>query len=134
MISRLSHATILVLNQDEARRFYTEKLGFDVRTDMTMDGFRWLTVGPKSQPDFELVLMEPQPWDRLNEEGAAALRKLVQSGVLGGGVFETDDCRGTYEELKAKGVEFLSEPEEKPYGIEAMFQDNSGNLFSLTQH
>src|SRR6266542_1084020 len=111
MIKRLSHAGVWVLDQDEALAFYTEKLGFEVRTDARMDnGFRWLTVGPKDDPDFELILGHPGP-PMIDEESAAMVKGLV-----------------------AKGVTFLQEPAERPYGIEAVFRDNSGNWFSLTEH
>ena len=134
MITKLSHVTLFVNNQEEAKNFYVGKLGFEVRTDQTMDGgFRWLTVGPKTQPELEIVLMEPKAGPMFDEEAAAAIRMLLKKGVLGSGVFEVDDCHKTYEELKAKGVQFVSEPAERPYGIEAVFKDNSGNWFSLTQ-
>jgi len=134
MITRLSHAGVWVLDQDEALEFYTQKLGFEVRTDARMDnGFRWLTVGPKDDPDFELMLSHPGP-PMVDEESAAAIRALVAKGALGGGVFEADDCRKTYEELSERGVTFLQEPAERPYGVEALFRDNSGNWFSLTEH
>src|SRR3954451_25366029 len=134
MIQKLSHATIYVFDQDQAFDFYTNKLGFEVRTDMSMDnGFRWLTVGPKAQPDFELVLFAVKP-GMFDEAAAAHLRALLEQGALGVGVFDTDDCHATYTELSAKGVEFTSPPQEQPYGIEATFRDHSGNTFSLTQH
>jgi catechol 2,3-dioxygenase-like lactoylglutathione lyase family enzyme len=132
MITHLSHATVWVLDQDRALEFYTEKLGFEVRTDVTMDGFRWLTVGPKTQPDVQLILGSPAP-PMLSPEDGETVRRLVAKGVLGPGVLDTDDCRATYEELKARGVEFLQEPAERPYGIEAILRDDSGNWFSLTQ-
>jgi predicted enzyme related to lactoylglutathione lyase len=135
MIRRMSHATVFVDNQDEALKFYRDKLGFEIRTDAKVsDEFRWLTVGPKGQPDFEIVLMEPKPGMLMDEETATQLRSIMAKGVLGAGVFNTEDCRATYEELKGRGVEFVSEPAERPYGIEAVFKDNSGNWFSLTQH
>ena len=135
MITKLSHVTIFVNNQDEAKNFYVNTLGFDVRTDQTMDnGFRWLTVGPQAQPDLEIVLMEPKAGPMFDEESAAAVRTLLKKGVLGGGVFEVDDCRKTYEELKAKGVQFAGAPEERFYGIEAIMKDGLGNWFSMTQH
>jgi predicted enzyme related to lactoylglutathione lyase len=135
MIRRMSHATVFVNNQDEALKFYRDKLGFEIRTDAKVsDEFRWLTVGPKGQPDFEIVLMEPKPGMLMDEETATQLRSIMAKGVLGAGVFNTEDCRATYEELKGRGVEFVSEPAERPYGIEAVFKDNSGNWFSLTQH
>jgi catechol 2,3-dioxygenase-like lactoylglutathione lyase family enzyme len=133
MIKSLSHTSIFVDNQDEALAFYTTKLGFEVRTDVKMDSFRWLTVGPKEQKDIQIVLMEPKPSFMYDEESVAMLRKLLKKGSLGAGVFETSDCRATYTELKKRGVEFRSEPTEKPWGTEAIFKDNSGNWFSLTQ-
>ena len=134
MITRLSHATIYVLDQDEGLKFYRDKLGFEVRTDFTMDnGFRWLTLGPKPQPDLEIVLMAVKENPMFPAEKVAALRKLIESGSIGVGVLQTDDCRKTYEELKAKGVEFMQPPEERFYGIEALLKDNSGNWLSMTQ-
>jgi len=133
MIQRLSHATFWVHDQDVAYDFYVGKLGFEVRTDNSMEGFRWLTVGPKTQPGFEIILMKITTNPRLDEATAAKLGELVRAGKLGGGVFETADCRKTYEELKAKGVEFESPPKEQFYGVEAVFRDPSGNWFSLTE-
>jgi catechol 2,3-dioxygenase-like lactoylglutathione lyase family enzyme len=135
MIQRLSHITVWVDDQDAAYDFYVNKLGFEVRTDATMEGgFRWLTVGPKSQPGFEIVLMKVGAGPHLDEAAASTLRDLLRQGALGGGVFDTADCRATYEELKAKGVEFTSPPKEEFYGIEATFKDAAGNWYSLTQH
>ena len=134
MIRRMSHATIFVNNHDEALAFYRDKLGFKVHTDaMVGEHFRWLTMCTADQPDFEMILMEPKPGMLMDQEAANQVRALMQKGVFGAGAFKTDDCRGTYEDLKAKGVQFLSEPTERPYGIEAVFKDNSGNWFSLTQ-
>lgn len=133
MIHSLAHATIYVKDHEEALKFYTETLGFEVRTDMTLDGFRWLTVAPKDQKEVELVLMEPKAGMLFDEESAGMLQKLLVKGALGAGVFATKDCRKTHQELKDQGVEFLSEPEEKPYGVEATFKDNSGNWFSLVE-
>jgi catechol 2,3-dioxygenase-like lactoylglutathione lyase family enzyme len=136
MIQRLSHASLYVLDQDSAKRFYTEKLGFDVKEDQTMDdfgGFRWLTVTPPAQPDLELILMPIEPGPMLDPERAEKLRDLVAAGTFGGGALETDDCHATYEELRAKGVEFMGEPQERPYGIEALLKDDSGNWFSMVE-
>jgi catechol 2,3-dioxygenase-like lactoylglutathione lyase family enzyme len=132
MITRFSHANVWVLDQDEAKAFYTDKLGLVVRNDVTMDDFRWLTVGARDQPDFEIILVEPAP-PMVDEEAAQHIRALVTKGAMGPGLFATDDCRATFEELSAKGVEFVQEPAERPYGVEAIFRDNSGNWFSLTQ-
>lgn len=133
MITKHSHATIYVTDQDRAKAFYTEKLGFEVRDDARLGSFRWLTVAPKTQPDACMILMLIAPGPMLNQEQADKLRSLLEAGVLGGGVFATDDCRRDYEELKAKGVVFAREPKEMPYGIEALMRDDSGNFFSLTQ-
>jgi catechol 2,3-dioxygenase-like lactoylglutathione lyase family enzyme len=134
MIRRMSHATIFVSSQEEALSFYRDKLGFQVHTDaMVGADFRWLTMNTADQPDFEIVLMEPKPGMLMDEATATQLRAIMAKGVLGAGVFNTDDCRATYQQLKDKGVQFVSEPAERPYGIEAVFKDNSGNWFSLTQ-
>ena len=132
MITRVSHMTLWVLDQDSAKHFYTEKLGFEVREDMTMDGFRWLTVGPAGQPDLRILLAKPAP-PMVDDESAKQLSALVARGALGAGVMETDDCQRMYELLKARGVTFLQGPAERPYGVEALFRDDSGNWFSLTQ-
>ena len=134
MIQKMSHATIFVNNQNDALEFYRDKLGFRVHTDaMVGPDFRWLTMCTNDQPDFEIILMEPKAGMLMEEESAGQVRSLLAKGVLGAGVFNTDDCRATYEQMKAKGVQFKSEPAERPYGIEAVFCDNSGNWFSLTQ-
>jgi catechol 2,3-dioxygenase-like lactoylglutathione lyase family enzyme len=121
-----------VLDQDEALAFYTEKLGFEVNTDATMDDFRWLTVNPPGRPDHELILLVPGP-PMMDEEAAEQVKALVAKGALGAGAFQTDDCRATHADLSARGVSFLSEPTERSYGVEATFRDNSGNWFSMTQ-
>ena len=134
MITKMSHFAFFVKNQEQAKDFYVGKLGFEVRTDATMDnGFRWLTVGPKGQPDIEIILIEPKPSPMFDEAAAANVRNLLDRDMLGAGAFETDDCKKTYEELKAKGVEFVSPPNEQFYGIEAVFKDGCGNWFSMTQ-
>ncbi len=134
MIQKMSHTTVYVLNQEEALKFYTDKLGFEVRDDaMYGENFRWLTVGPKNQPDMEIVLFEPQGGMLYDDDTASAVKAIIKKGALGGCVFETADCQATYEELKGRGVEFVSPPAERPYGIEAQFKDNSGNWFSLKE-
>ena len=132
MIDKLSHTTIWVFDQDEARDFYTEKLGFEVDTDQSMDGFRWLTVNAPGQPDHQLILLKPGP-PMMDERAAGQVKELLAKGALGPGVFETRDCEAAYAQLRERGVSFLSEPVERPYGIEATFRDNSGNWFSMTQ-
>jgi predicted enzyme related to lactoylglutathione lyase len=134
MIRSLSHASVYVLDQDEALKFYRDQMGFEVRMDFTMEGgFRWLTVGPRTQPDLEIILMKVAAGPMCDPATAATLRDLVQKGTFGIGVFETQDCRATYAELTARGVQFKGPPEERFYGIEAVGKDNSGNWFSMTQ-
>jgi predicted enzyme related to lactoylglutathione lyase len=133
MIVKHSHSCVYVTDQDRAKAFYTEKLGFEVRDDVRMGDFRWLTVAPKTQPDACIVLMPLRPGPMMNEDAVAALQKLLDEGVLSGGVLAVDDCQRTYEELKARGVPFIREPKEMPYGIEALFRDDSGNFYSMTQ-
>jgi catechol 2,3-dioxygenase-like lactoylglutathione lyase family enzyme len=132
VITKLSHTTVWVLEQDAARDFYTNELGFQINVDERMDDFRWLTVSPPEQPDHELILLEPGP-PMMDEETAEQVKVLVAKGVLGAGAFETDDCKATYAELRERGVNFLSEPTERFYGIEATLRDNSGNWFSMTE-
>lgn len=136
MIQRQSHSTIYVTDQQEALEFYRDTLGFEVRTDMPMNDegtLRWVTVSPKGQPDLEIVLMPITPGPVFDAESAGRMKTLVENGALGVGVFETDDIQGDYERLGRQGVEFVSPPEEKFYGTEALVKDNSGNWFSLTQ-
>jgi catechol 2,3-dioxygenase-like lactoylglutathione lyase family enzyme len=132
MIKRLSHVTVHVLDQDSAVDFYTNKLGFEVRTDARLGDVRWVTVGPKTQPELEIILGQIGP-PMFSPENAEAMRELVSKGVIGVGVLNVEDCRATYEELSAQGVTFVQEPAERPYGIEAVLRDDSGNWFSLTQ-
>jgi catechol 2,3-dioxygenase-like lactoylglutathione lyase family enzyme len=134
MISRLSHASIFVLDQNSAYKFYVETLGFKVHTDAEFGpGMRWLTVTPPDQPDLEISLMAISEGMMFNKESAATMRDLVKKGTFGFGVFECKDIYATYEELKAKGVKFSKAPKEEFYGIEALFSDDSGNWFSLGQ-
>src|SRR5689334_21831532 len=134
MIKRLSVTGVYVKDLNEALRFYTEKLGFEIRADITNYGYRWLTVGVKGQPDLEISLNPLTLGNSVTEEDVKMLSKLLEGGKLGGGVLSTDDCQKTYEDMKAKGVEFLQPPTDRPYGIiEAVFKDNSGNWFVLSQ-
>jgi predicted enzyme related to lactoylglutathione lyase len=133
MIQTLSHMTIYVLDQEAARTFYVDKLGFEVRADMTMGEFRWLTVGPKAQPQLQMILMPIAESPMMNAGAVVAFRKLVQQGAIGCGVLETDDCKATYEALVKKGVVFNGPPAQRPYGLEAVLKDNSGNWFSLVE-
>lgn len=135
MITKLSHVTFFVLDQQKAYDFYVGILGFKVRTDASMEnGFRWLTVSPPAQPDLEIALLQPLGEGMgYDEETKNALRLLMEKGVLGAGVMSTSDCMATYEELKTRGVVFKSEPKEQFYGIEAVMTDSLGNWFSMTQ-
>jgi catechol 2,3-dioxygenase-like lactoylglutathione lyase family enzyme len=135
-IQRFSHVGILVFDQHAARDFYVNKLGFEVRMDQTMDnGYRWLTVSPKGQPDLQIILPKVDG-PNMKPEVAATLKSLMEKTGLSGGVLQVDDCRTTYEELRAKGVEFLSPPADRFYGVECILKDNkdnSNNWFSMTQ-
>lgn len=134
MINRLAVTDIWVKDQNEALRFYTEKLGFEIRADVTKGDYRWISVGLKSQPDLDFGLQALKPGVLFTEDEAQILSKLVESGKLGHGVWKTDNCQKTYEDLKAKGVEFVQPPTDRPYGtIEAIFKDNSGNIMVLSQ-
>ena len=134
MIAKLSHASIYVLDQESARDFYVNKLGFTeiMRIPISEDAF-WLTVAPQEQKDLEITLMPIHQGSMFEAEVADKLSALVRAGTFGFGVFECQDVFATYTELKQKGVEFTKEPKEEFYGIEAMFKDDSGNWFSLVQ-
>ncbi len=133
---KLSTAHLWVHDQDEALAFYTKKLGFEVRSDVTlpeMGNFRWLTVGPASQPDIAIVLMPiPRP-PVMDADTAEQVRALMAKGFAGTVFLTTDDLDSSYEELRQRGVEFSEEPEERPYGIDSGFRDPSGNSLRLTQ-
>ena len=134
MITKLSHATLMVRDQQQAYDVYVNRLGFKVQTDMTMEnGFRWLTISPPNQPGLEIVLAEPTE-PMFSADLIPHVRALLEQDAMGGGVWEADDCQKTYEDLKAKGIEFLKPPTKEFYGIEALFKDGCGNWFSLTEH
>ena len=132
---KLAHAQLWVHDQDEALAFYTEKLGMEVRADVTlpeMGDFRWLTVGPPGQEDVSITLMAIPGEPVMDAETADDVRNLMSKGFAGT-VFLTTDDHSSYEELKGRGVEFTEAPEERPYGIDSGFRDPSGNSFRLTQ-
>lgn len=132
MIMNISLTTIYCLNQDETRAFYVDVLGFQPRTDITMDeGFRWVTVCHPSQPELEVTLMTPGP--PLDPDAADFVRRQLGKGQMGGLGLRVDDCRKTYEDLSAKGATFLQEPSDRPYGVEAVMRDNSGNWLVLVE-
>ena len=134
MITRVNHLSIFVLNQNSAYDFYVNKLGFTVHTDASMGpGQRWLTVTPPAQPDLEITLMAVDEGMMFKKEAAETMRQLVRAGTFGFAVFECNDLMVTYEELKTKGVRFKKEPKKEFYGFEALFIDDSGNWFSLTE-
>jgi uncharacterized glyoxalase superfamily protein PhnB len=133
---KLSNAQLWVHDQDEALEFYTNKLGMEVRADVTlaeMGNFRWLTVGPAGQPDVSIVLMAIPGPPVMSPETAEEVRTLMAKGFAGTIFLTTEDVQSDYEQLKARGVEFTEEPEERPYGIDSGFRDPSGNSFRLTQ-
>ena len=133
---KIANAQLWVHDQDEALAFYTEKLGFEVRSDATLPelgDFRWLTVSPAGQPDVAITLMAIPGPPVMDDDVANQVRSLMATGFAGAIFLSTDDCQASYEELKARGVEFSEEPEERPYGIDAGFRDPSGNSFRLTQ-
>jgi uncharacterized glyoxalase superfamily protein PhnB len=133
---RISTAQLWVHDQDEALDFYTQKVGFEVRADVTlpeMGDFRWLTVGPAGQPDIAIVLMAVPGPPVMDEATAQQVRDLAAKGFAGTVFLTTDDVHASYEQLRARGVEFTEPPEERPYGIDSGFRDPSGNSIRLTQ-
>ena len=133
---RIATAQVWVHDQDEALDFYTKKLGMEVRSDVTvpeMGNFRWLTVGPPGQEDVAIVLMAIPGPPVMDAETAEQVKTLMAKGFAGTVFLTTDDVQASYEELKKRGVEFVEEPEERPYGIDSAFRDPSGNNFRLTE-
>lgn len=133
MITGISIVSVWVLDQDEAKAFYTERLGCEVTNDLELDnGMRWLTFRPQGGGGQELLLMDPSH-SMLDPETAAQVRALVAKGVLSPGVMATTDCRGDHRLLADRGVVFTQEPAERPYGVEAIMRDDSGNWYSFTE-
>jgi len=136
MLKQLTNVMVWVQDQDEALAFYTDKLGLELRADVTvpeMGNFRWLTVGVPGQPDVAVTLMAPPGPPVFDEETRQQLLDLVAKGAAGGLFFATDDVRASYEELSQRGVEFTQQPTEQPYGIDAGFRDPSGNQMRMMQ-
>lgn len=133
MITGISIVSVWVLDQDAAKEFYVSKLGFTCTNDITMEGgMRWLTVRPPGSDGQELVLMDPAN-SMLDEQTAQQVRALVAKGALSPGVMATSDCAGDHATLNGRGVQFTQEPAKRPYGVEAVLRDDSGNWYSLTQ-
>jgi catechol 2,3-dioxygenase-like lactoylglutathione lyase family enzyme len=136
MLKQLTHVNVWVHDQDEALAFYTEKLGMELREDVTvpeLGNFRWLSVGVPGQEGVAVTLMAIPGPPVLDADTKAKLEDLVAKGAAGGLFFRTDDIQGTYEELKGRGVEFSQEPTEQPYGVDAGFRDPSGNQMRVMQ-
>jgi catechol 2,3-dioxygenase-like lactoylglutathione lyase family enzyme len=136
MLKQLTHTQVWVRDQDEALAFYTEKLGLELREDVTvpeMANFRWLSVGVPGQPDVAITLMAVPGPPVFDEETRDQIRALLAKGAAGGLFFSTDDVQASYEELSRRGVEFQQEPTEQPYGIDAGFRDPSGNQFRMAE-
>jgi uncharacterized glyoxalase superfamily protein PhnB len=133
---KIANAQLWVHDQDEALAFYTQKLGMEVRADVTLQelgDFRWLTVGPAGQPDFAIVLMAIPGPPVMDADTTEQVRTLMAKGFAGTVFLTTDDCQASYDELLARGVEFTEQPEERPYGIDSGFRDPSGNSIRLTE-
>ena len=136
MLNKLTHVNVWVNDQDEALAFYTEKLGLELRDDVTvaeMGNFRWLAVGVPGQPDVAITLMAIPGPPVFEEETRRQIMALMAKGAASGLFFSTDDCRAGYEELSKRGVEFQQEPTQQPYGIDAGFRDPSGNQMRMVQ-
>ncbi len=132
MTTNVSLVSLYVTDQDAARDFYVTKLGFVPRTDVTMgNGFRWVTISHPRQPELEITLMVPGP--PLDPGMAEAVSRSLANGTMGGFGLRTDDCHQAYEDLSAQGVEFTQPPSDRPYGVEAVMRDNSGNWLVLVE-
>lgn len=132
MITNISLITLWVTDQDEARDFYVQKLGFKEKADVKLgDGFRWVTVFHPDQPELEVTLMVPGP--PLDPEMAQAIERSLANGTMGGFGLSTDDCQNAYEQLSSQGIEFVQPPSKRPYGVEAVMRDDSGNWLVLVE-
>ncbi|HEV7846919.1 MAG TPA: VOC family protein [Thermoleophilaceae bacterium] len=133
---KIANAQLWVHDQDEALAFWTDKVGMEVRSDVTlpeMGNFRWLAVGPPGQEDVSIVLMAIPSAPVMDGETADQVRDLVSKGFAGTVFLTTEDVRADYDELRSRGVEFTDELQERPYGIDSGFRDPSGNSIRLTQ-
>ena len=133
---KIANAQLWVQDQEEALAFWTEKVGFEVHADVTLEemgDFRWLTVGPPGQEDVSIVLMAIPGAPVMDEETGSQVRELMAKGFAGTVFLTTDDCQASYEELRDRGVEFTEAPEERPYGIDSGFRDPSGNNLRLAE-
>jgi predicted enzyme related to lactoylglutathione lyase len=133
---RIANAQLWVHDQEEALKYYTEKVGMEVKSDVTvpeLGNFRWLAVGPRGQDDVSIVLMAIPGPPVFETETVEQIKATMAKGVAGTVFLSTEDCRADYEEMKGRGVEFVEAPEERPYGIDAGFRDPSGNHIRLTQ-
>jgi catechol 2,3-dioxygenase-like lactoylglutathione lyase family enzyme len=136
MLKQITNVTVWVHDQDEALAFYTDKLGMELRDDVTvpeMGNFRWLTVGLPGQPGVNIALLRVPGPPVFDAETQQQLQDLVAKGAAGGLFFSTDDIHGTYEDLKSRGVEFQQDPTQQPYGVDAGFRDPSGNQMRMAQ-
>ena len=133
MITKMSHYSVFVTNQEEAIQFYTEKLGCSVKVDAYRGSYRWVTVVFPAQPEVEIILVPVEEGPLFDKNTAGQIAQLIKNGTFGMGVFYTKNIFATYVELTEKGVVFLQEPKEIAFGLEALFEDNSGNWFSLMQ-
>ncbi|GAA1479811.1 VOC family protein [Gordonia sinesedis] len=133
MITNISLVSVWVSDIDESKKFYTEVLGFEPKDDLTLgDDFRWCTVAHPTQPELQVHLTTPSK--PLSDDLIAAMQRAQREGGLPGLGLAVDDCRATYDDLRAKGVEFIQPPEDRPYGVEALMRDNSGNWMVLVEH
>jgi catechol 2,3-dioxygenase-like lactoylglutathione lyase family enzyme len=135
MLKHVSHVGLWVHDQDEALAFYTEKLGFELRDDVTLaefGNFRWLTVGPPRQPEVSIILSVPGP-PAVDPETAEQVKAMMATGLMGSVILAVEDVRATYKELRARGVEFQQEPIQQSYGMDAALRDPSGNHIRIGQ-
>jgi catechol 2,3-dioxygenase-like lactoylglutathione lyase family enzyme len=132
MITNVSLISVFVKDLDESLAFYTDVLGFEAKDDIQLGpDYRWVTVVHPNQPELTLHLALPGP--PMSDDLIAAMQRAQSEGGLPGVGLNVADCRKAFEELSAKGVQFLQEPAERPYGVEALMRDNSGNWMVLVE-
>jgi catechol 2,3-dioxygenase-like lactoylglutathione lyase family enzyme len=131
---RLSHCFLIVDDHDKALWFYRDILGFQVRTDVTFEGMRWVTVSPPSQPDLEIVLGPPAPHPNATQADRQAILDLMAKGLMSGAVFATEHCDATFDRIQAAGAEVIQEPIDQPFGVrDCAFRDPAGNMIRFSQ-
>ena len=133
-VTQIDHVSVIITDVERSRAFYRDILGLEVRADVKYEGMRWTTVGPKAQPDVNIVLEPPLADPNASPADRQVMKEMLAKGLLRGVIFTTDDVDATFEHIRAGGGEVLQEPMDQPYGVrDCAFRDPSGNLIRFNQ-